>query len=721
MKCLNDAQIQAIVDREASPDAVTHAAACRRCEDRVRQFETRASAAERAIAEPAAVPAALAARVREAVDEGAHLRSRESIRSDGGQAAARGATRLRHLPAHRPLWLRAGWSTVAVAALAIVAFVFVIPSIRGPQAVSAAGILAESANRLSQVPASGIELREYELTLDGVPRELNPDHPDGVYRIRQAIDHGKAGRFRFASYTSDGKVLTSIAQDPVTRTRVSLMRVDDQYYRFEFIIPPSDVPSLPEIERLHMEASIKMMQATGQHMLQEIERGGRKLYLIEVPQVNTTNDKAVWDLTHARVLVDAADFRVTEFQASGTFLKQPYSVSYKLISHLFAATVNADASTPSQPSGIVLSGDGPTLPEMRFAALGAARPEPRAWCSDREMVVRDDREYREYLREGNAAARMQRRPNAEPFRDRCTRHAAGDPHQRPDECGPVIGVEDLSLEVEQGEIYGFLGANGAGKTTTIRLLLDLLRPSRGSAHVLGADCHHASLQTRRQVGYLPGELPIYPDLKADAYLAFLAAVDGRPVAPASLQVLLKRFDISKVDLRRRLREHSHGMKRKIGIIQALMAQPPVVILDEPTAGLDPLMAQAFRETLEELRRSGTTTVFLSSHVLSEVETTCDRVGLIRAGRLVTVGTIDDLRRQSPRRVIVRFTRLVDAPVPSLPGVTAVTIAPQSWVIDVAGPVGALVTALAALPVEDMEIESFKLEDYILKLYAPCER
>lgn len=363
MKCLNDAQIQAVVDREAQADAVAHAAACGRCGERVRRFETRAAAVEQAIAEPAVVPAALAARVREAIDDGA---------GSGAQAAARGATRLRHVPARAPLWLRAGWSTAAVAALAILTFVFVIPSIRGPQAVSASGILAESATRLSQVPASGIELREYELTLDGIPRELSPDHPDGVYRIRQAIDHGTPGRFRFSSYTSDGQVLTSIAQDPVTRNRVSLMRVDDRYYRFEFIVPPNDVPSLPEIERLHMEASIKMMQATGQPMLKEIESGGRRHYLIEVPQVNATNDKAVWDLTHARVLVDAADFRVTEFQASGRFLNQPYSVSYKLISHVVAATVIPDVfEVPPQPGEVVISGEGTANPagDALFAAL----------------------------------------------------------------------------------------------------------------------------------------------------------------------------------------------------------------------------------------------------------------------------------------------------------------------------------------------------------------
>jgi ABC-2 type transport system ATP-binding protein len=285
--------------------------------------------------------------------------------------------------------------------------------------------------------------------------------------------------------------------------------------------------------------------------------------------------------------------------------------------------------------------------------------------------------------------------------------------------GPVVGVEDLSFDVAPGEIYGFLGANGAGKTTTIRLLLDLLRPTRGTARVLGADCHRASLDARRRVGYLPGELPVYPDMTAGDYLAFLSRVDGRPVAPAYLQHLLTRFDVSAVDLRRRLRDHSHGMKQKIGIVQALMPQPPVVVLDEPTAGLDPLMAQAFRETLDDLRRGGAATVFLSSHVLSEVESTCDRVGLIRGGRLVMTGTLADLRRGSPRRVTVRFARPVDAPVPTLPSVTAVRVDPQTWVVEIGGGVGPFVSAIAGLPIDDMEIGSFSLEDHMLKLYGSC--
>ena len=286
--------------------------------------------------------------------------------------------------------------------------------------------------------------------------------------------------------------------------------------------------------------------------------------------------------------------------------------------------------------------------------------------------------------------------------------------------GSVVGVEDLSLEVERGEIYGFLGPNGAGKTTTIRLLLDLLRPTRGSAIVMGIDCRRASLEARRQIGYLPGELPIYPDLTAGDYLAFLAKIDGRPVAASDIEALCKRFDVSDVDLRRHLRDQSHGMKQKIGIIQALMARPAVAILDEPTSGLDPLMVDAFRQTLMDLKKEGHTTVFLSSHVLTEVENTCDRVGLIRSGRLVAVDTIEELRRKSPRRVTVTFSTPVPAVLPPLPSLALVEATPQRWVLDVAGPVGALLPALAGLPVEDLEIEPFKLEDYVLKFYAPCE-
>jgi ABC-2 type transport system ATP-binding protein len=283
--------------------------------------------------------------------------------------------------------------------------------------------------------------------------------------------------------------------------------------------------------------------------------------------------------------------------------------------------------------------------------------------------------------------------------------------------GAVVGIEDLSLEVARGEVYGFLGANGAGKTTTIRLLLDLIRPSRGRATVLGVDCHRDSLAARRLIGYLPGDLPIYPDLSARDYLAYLARLDSRPVPADYLRHLLKRFDVSEVDERRRLRDQSHGMKQKIGIIQALMARPAVAILDEPTAGLDPMMVQAFRETVGELRQGGETTVFLSSHVLAEVESTCDRIGLVRGGRLVTTGTIEDIKRDATRRVTVAFSAAVPGPASLLPGVTLRSATRTEWVLDVRGPIGSLVGSLAGLPVHDLVVDPFRLEDYISQFYG----
>ena len=283
--------------------------------------------------------------------------------------------------------------------------------------------------------------------------------------------------------------------------------------------------------------------------------------------------------------------------------------------------------------------------------------------------------------------------------------------------GPVVAVEGLTFQVDRGEVYGFLGANGAGKTTTMRLLLDLLRPTGGRAAVLGVDCHRDSRRSRRLIGYLPGELPIYPDLTAAGYLDYLARLDDRPVSPGHLRHLLERFDVSSTDLARRLRDQSHGMKQKIGIVQALMAQPPVLILDEPTAGLDPIMVQAFRDTLGDLRRRGDTTVFLSSHVLSEVESTCDRVGLVRGGRMVATETIDSLREKAPRRVTISFTGDVAAAVPDLPGVAVRQRTPREWQLEITGAMGPLLRELQPLPVHDVQIAPFRLEDYIAGFYG----
>jgi ABC-2 type transport system ATP-binding protein len=282
--------------------------------------------------------------------------------------------------------------------------------------------------------------------------------------------------------------------------------------------------------------------------------------------------------------------------------------------------------------------------------------------------------------------------------------------------GPVIGVERLSLDVPAGSVFGFLGANGAGKTTTIRLLLDLLRPTSGSASILGFDCRRQSLEVRRRVGYLPSEMPFYADQTGAGYLKFLSALGPRPASAAHLELLFRRFDLSDRDLRRRMRDYSHGMKRKVGLIQALMTEAPVLILDEPTSGLDPLMIEAFCETIDELSRSGRTTIFLSSHVLSEVDRVCDRIAMVRNGRLVAVRTMSELRAATPRRVTVLFSRPVDGGVALPPDLAIVTREPQRWVIEARGPIGALVGELASLPVADISIDAFGLEEAILHLF-----
>ena len=282
--------------------------------------------------------------------------------------------------------------------------------------------------------------------------------------------------------------------------------------------------------------------------------------------------------------------------------------------------------------------------------------------------------------------------------------------------GPVVALEALDLAVARSEVYGFLGPNGAGKTTTIRILLDLVRATSGRAFVDGLDCRASSVQVRGRIGYLPADMPLYREMTGGAYLDFLAALQLKPIDTTFLRRLLSRFDISNVDLRRRLDHLSHGMKRKFGIVQALMGRPPLLILDEPTSGLDPLMIEAFAETVHELKTEGATTIFLSSHVLSEVERLCDRVGIIRRGRLVRQTSIADLRRDTPRRVRVFF----DGPTPPPPERIAGAVRRQharGWDLEWQGPLGTALEAMRGLPIADVEIEPFKLEDYVLKVYS----
>lgn len=344
MTCLNDSHIQALADGEAAPEAARHAAACARCADRVRERIQLMGAIRQAIDVPAAVPPSLARSV-DAVLHGT------------------GGTRLRTQSGRFDVSRR--WSYgMAVAAATVIAVLFVTPAIKGPDAtVSASEILAKSASQLSTA-VKGIELLEYKLVLDGVPKEMMPDGADGAYRVQQAIDHDVPGRFRFASFGPDGQMLTSIAQDPATNRRVMAFSVEGQPYRFEVSLPAKNAGmSLPEMERLHMEASIAMMQASGNQLVETIDGPHGKLYRIEVPSVSGPGTSPVWDLTQARVLIDARDYRVTEFAVSGSFLKQAYSLSYTLIAHSVVGSVPPDTFVvPPQPGQIVITGEGSHVP-----------------------------------------------------------------------------------------------------------------------------------------------------------------------------------------------------------------------------------------------------------------------------------------------------------------------------------------------------------------------
>jgi ABC-2 type transport system ATP-binding protein len=281
--------------------------------------------------------------------------------------------------------------------------------------------------------------------------------------------------------------------------------------------------------------------------------------------------------------------------------------------------------------------------------------------------------------------------------------------------GPLTALNDLNLDIDQGESFGFLGLNGAGKTTAIRLLLDLLRPTNGRAFIFGYDCWSEGLDARARIGYLPGELGLYLDLTGLETLDFLAGLNRQPVDKRHRQELCDRLELPHRDLRWRLREYSAGMKRKLGIIQAFQANPPLLILDEPTEGLDPLMQESFYGLLADVKRGGAT-VFMSSHVLSEVERVCDRIALLRKGEMVLLSSVRESRRLAPRRVRVLFSEDVSAPLEPPPGHELTETTPRLWRLTVTGPLGPLLALLEGLPVEDMELEEARLEDVVLKYY-----
>ncbi len=318
-------------------------------------------------------------------------------------------------------------------------------------------------------------------------------------------------------------------------------------------------------------------------------------------------------------------------------------------------------------------------------------------------------------------------PSAEPAAERLRQAAAPDRTGVPGEREPAIrtyglskrygdtlALDALELTVETGEVYGFLGPNGAGKTTTIRLLLGLHRASEGGAELFGVDSWRDPVAAHRRVAYVAGEPSLWPGLTGAETLEFLGRLHGG-VDRDYREALVKRFDL---EARKKIRALSKGNRQKVQLIAALATRADLLLLDEPTAGLDPLMEVAFRDSVIEAKARGQT-VFLSSHILSEVEAVCDRIGILRSGRLVDEGTLTQLGHLGTQTVDVTFAG--DAPqLASLPGVHAVRVGRTALRFEVSGSVGPLITALGQYPVVSLSSRGPSLEEIFLHHYSVAD-
>ena len=281
--------------------------------------------------------------------------------------------------------------------------------------------------------------------------------------------------------------------------------------------------------------------------------------------------------------------------------------------------------------------------------------------------------------------------------------------------GASRGVEDVTFELRDGEVFGFLGPNGAGKTTTIRLLMGLLRPTTGRTMIGGLDCWTQAPEVKRLVGYLPGEFSFDPGLTGAQILTYLANLRGG-VDHAFLTQLVERLEL---DPSKRFREYSRGNKQKVGLAQAFMGKPRLLILDEPTSGLDPLNQQEFYKLVAEVRADGRS-IFLSSHILPEVEHTCDRVGIIREGRLVKVGGVSELRDLRQRVLEAQFGGPAQAAwFSALPGVISVaTDEPNTARITLTGDMADALRVAVEHGALNVTTHEPSLEDIFLRFYEP---
>lgn len=282
--------------------------------------------------------------------------------------------------------------------------------------------------------------------------------------------------------------------------------------------------------------------------------------------------------------------------------------------------------------------------------------------------------------------------------------------------GTVNAVNNLNLQISQGEIFGFLGPNGAGKTTTIRMLTGFVRPTTGNALILGMDSWHDSVDIKTQIGLLPDSPNLYSNMTGTEFLNYMSALQ-RVHFPEIRQSLCERLEFSAVDLNRSIKQYSHGMRQKLAIIQSLQHDPSIVIMDEPTEALDPLMQQVLFDLIVECK-SRERTVFFSSHNLTDVEKLCDRVGIIKKGDLIAVKTVNELKKHKLRHLDVSLKNDASQETFDIPGIVKRFKDGNRMKLVFKGDINLLIKELSKLDLDDMILEPPRLEDIFLDYYRP---
>ena len=279
--------------------------------------------------------------------------------------------------------------------------------------------------------------------------------------------------------------------------------------------------------------------------------------------------------------------------------------------------------------------------------------------------------------------------------------------------GKHRGIVDVNLSVEKGEVFGFLGPNGAGKTTTQRVLVDVFPPTTGSASVFGMDCQTEGVAIRKRIGYLPGELALYANMKATDFFKMVAYLRGEQGSKGYWRELAERLDL---DTSRKIREFSRGNKQKVGVVAAFMNRADLLILDEPTGGLDPLVQQTVLDLVREAKADGRT-VFFSSHILSEVQAVCDKVGIIRDGQLVATQKVEDIFAHRLNRMDMVFDELPPAGVFDIEGVTELERSGKRIVLEVTRNLPAVLAVASQNKIVDIETHNLSLEEIFLTYYG----